>query len=91
MAARSAIGVRDTGTHDELRQHAAFSTRAHAPTAPAPQVPSVAATNDSNIFSTIFCQNRHRASALTHRKSAQNASKYHFVASLEMRACGAPS
>ncbi len=38
------------------RAHAAFSTRAHAAAAPAPEVPSAAATSESNILSTISSQ-----------------------------------
>jgi hypothetical protein len=73
------------------RAHAAFSTRAHAAAAPAPQVPSAAATSESNILSTISSQTDQRSAALTQRKRARNASKCLFVASFEMRACGAPS
>ncbi len=35
------------------RAHAADSTRAHASTAPAPETPAVAATNESNMHSNL--------------------------------------
>src|SRR6476646_7903728 len=38
------------------RAHAAFSTRAHAPTPPTPDAPAATANSDSNILSTIFSQ-----------------------------------